>query len=384
MSIDRPLLTVNRKRGLLHSVASKQVVVIEGEDAAPEAVRPTLALIDRLALDIEWVRPPVGEEGMTRHGSLFPDEARRAIDASDATLFGATSGKSAPALFYLRWGKGTYANVRPARWFRGCRSPLLHPEGIDFVIVRENLEDLYVGVEGDLEALRPLGLTSLMAGGPVADMGPGRFALKVITEAGSERVARFAFELARRRRAQGRPGKVTCASKYNMLPRSDGLFRDVAARVAASYPDIAFETFIVDDFARRLVAAPHALDVVVLPNLYGDILSDAAAGVIGGLGLAPSGCYGDTYAYFESAHGSAPDIAGKNVINPTATILSATMMLEYLGFAAAARRLEAAVERVYAAGHALTPDQGGNASTTEFCEVVARELSEHLSPPAES
>jgi isocitrate/isopropylmalate dehydrogenase len=251
---------------------------------------------------------------------------------------------------------------------------MARPDGIDFIIVRENLEDLYVGVEGDLEALRPLGLIGLTAGRPIADLGPGRFALKVITEAGSERVVRFSFELARKRKAAGRPGKVTCASKYNMLPQSDGLFRDVARRVAASYPDIAFETFIVDDFARRLVASPHDLDVVVLPNLYGDILSDAAAGVIGGLGLAPSGCYGDDYAYFESAHGSAPDIAGKNVINPTATILSAVMMLEHLGFTAEARRLEAAVERAYADGRSLTPDQGGRASTTEFCAAVAREL----------
>jgi isocitrate/isopropylmalate dehydrogenase len=352
----------------------KRVVVIEGEDAAPEAVRPTIALVDRLGLSIEWVRPPVGEAGVARYGSPFPEACRRAIDESDTTLFGATSGASAAALFYLRWGKQTYANVRPARWMPGYRSPLARPDGIDFVIVRENLEDLYVGVEGDLEALRPLGLTSFMAHGPVADMGPGCFALKVITEAGAERVARFAFELARRRKARGRPGKVTCASKYNMLPRSDGLFRDVATHVAAAYPDIEFETFIVDDFARRLVAAPHALDVVVLPNLYGDILSDAAAGLIGGLGLAPSGCYGDSYAYFESAHGSAPDIAGRNIINPTATILSATMMLEHLGFPDAARRLEDAVARVYAAGRTLTPDQGGRASTTEFCDAVAGEL----------
>ena len=353
----------------------KRVVVIEGEDAAPEAVRPTVALIDRLGLALEWVRPPVGDEGLARCGALFPYECRRAIDESDATLFGATSGKSALALFYLRWGKGTYANVRPAHWMPGYRSPLSHPDGIDFVIVRENLEDLYVGVEGELESLRPLGLTSFASRGAVADMGPGRFALKVITEVGAERVVRFAFELARRRTTQGRPGKVTCASKYNMLPRTDGLFRDVATRVAAAYPDIAFETFIVDDFARRLVAAPHALDVVVLPNLYGDILSDAAAGIIGGLGLAPSGCYGDGYAYFESAHGSAPDIAGKNIINPTATILSATMMLDYLSFGDAARQLEAAVARVYAAGRRLTPDQGGQASTTDFCDAVAQELS---------
>jgi isocitrate/isopropylmalate dehydrogenase len=353
---------------------TKRVVVIEGEDAAPEAVRPTVELVDRLGADIEWVRPPVGEEGMRRRGDPFPEECRRAIDASDATLFGATSGPSARALFYLRWGKATYANVRPARWFAGARSPLARPAEIDFVIVRENLEDLYVGAEGDLEALRPLGLTGFTARRPLADLGPGCFALKVITEAGSERVARFAFELARRRKAAGRPGKVTCASKYNMLPQTDGLFRDAAAHVAAAYPDIAFESFIVDDFARRLVASPHELDVVVLPNLYGDILSDAAAGLIGGLGLAPSGCYGDAYAYFESAHGTAPDLAGRNVINPTATILSAAMMLRHLDCAAEALRLEAAVESVYADGRALTPDQGGAASTTEFCAAVARAL----------
>jgi isocitrate/isopropylmalate dehydrogenase len=342
-------------------VKGKRVVVIEGEGAAPEAMRPTVELVDALGSGIEWLRPST-------------DEYRAAIDASDATLFGATSGPSAPALFYLRWGKQTYANVRPARWFSGARSPLARPQGVDFVIVRENLEDLHVGVEGDLDALRPLGLRGFTAQRPVADLGPGRFALKVITEAGSERVVRFAFELARRRRAAGRPGTVTCASKYNMLPQSDGLFRDVATRVAAAYPEIRFESFIVDDFARRLVAAPHDLDVVVLPNLYGDILSDAAAGLIGGLGLAPSGCYGDAYAYFESAHGTAPDLAGRNVINPTATILSAAMLLEHLGCAAAARRLESAVERVYAAGRVLTPDQGGRASTTEFCAAVAREL----------
>ncbi len=352
----------------------KRVVVIEGEDAAPEAVRPTVDLVDRLGADIEWVRPLVGVEAMQRCGEPFPDQCRAAIDASDATLFGATSGPSAPALFYLRWGKQTYANVRPARWLPGARSPLARPDGVDFIIVRENLEDLYVGVEGDLEALRPLGLSGFTARRRVADLGPGRFALKVITEAGSARVVRFAFELARRRKAAGRPGKVTCATKYNMLPQSDGLFRDVAARIAASYPDIAFEGFIVDDFARRLVTAPHQLDVVVLPNLYGDILSDAAAGLIGGLGLAPSGCYGDAYAYFESAHGSAPDIAGRNVINPTATILSATMMLRHLGFAAEANRLDAAVERVYAGGRSLTPDQGGRATTTEFCAAVAQAL----------
>ncbi len=352
----------------------KKVVVIEGEDAAPEAVRPTVALIDSLGLDIAWLYPPVGESGVTRHGTPFPEEARQTIDEADATLFGATSGRSMDALFYLRWGRQTYANVRPTRWVPGYKSPLARPENIDFIIVRENLEDMYVGVEGDVESLRPLELISRTSGHPVADMGTGRFALKVITEAGSERIARFAFELARKRKSSGRAGKVTCATKHNMLPESDGLFLEVARQVASGYADIAFEAFIVDDFARRLLAEPHKLDVVVLPNLYGDILSDAAAGLVGGLGLAPSGCYGDDYAYFESAHGSAPDIAGRNIINPTATLLSAVMMLDYLDFLEAGQRLTSAVESVYLDGRCLTPDQGGTASTTKFCEAVALEL----------
>jgi isocitrate/isopropylmalate dehydrogenase len=355
-------------------VTAKRVVVIEGEDAAPEAIRPSVELIDRLGVDIEWLHPPVGERGIELCGSAFPAEAQRAIDGSDATLFGATSGRSAAALFYLRWGKQTYANVRPARFRPGFKSPLARPERVDFVIVRENLEDLYLFLEGEVEDLAPLRLVSPTARRPVAEMGPGRYGLKVITEAGTERVCRFAFELARARRGRGRPGRVTSGTKHNMLPRSDGLFRSVAERVAGDYPEIEFRSLIVDDLAHQLVARPEDFDVVVLPNLYGDILSDAAAGLLGGLGLAPSGCYGDDYAYFESAHGTAPDIAGRNLINPTATLLSAVMMLEHLGFADAAERLDSALTRTYAEGRVLTPDQGGSASTTEFCEAVAARL----------
>jgi isocitrate/isopropylmalate dehydrogenase len=353
---------------------SPRVAVIEGEDAAPEAVRPSLAVLRSLAPGVEWVQPLVGRAALERGLPPFPDEARAAIDAADATLFGATSGASAPALFYLRWGKATYANVRPVRWRPGARSPLARPEGVDLVVVRENLEDLYLGVEGDVAALAPLGLVSPTARRPVAELAPGRFALKVITEAGSERVARFAFALARRRRAAGRPGRVTCATKHNMLRQSDGLFRAVAERVAAEFPGVPLEVQIVDDFARRLVAEPHGLDVVLLPNLYGDVLSDAAAGLVGGLGLAPSGCYGDAYAYFEPAHGTAPDLAGKGTINPTATLLSGAMLLEHLGLGAEAARLEAAVDRVYAEGKALTPDQGGGASAEALCAAVLEAL----------
>jgi len=339
----------------------KRVVAIPGEDAAPEAFHPTVELVNRLGVGIEWVFPE-------------PADARREIDRSDTTLFGATSGRSAAALFHLRWGRRTYANVRPTRWLPGFRSPLAWPGGIDFAIVRENLEDLYVRAEGEVAALAPLGLVSETSRRPVHELGPGRFALKVISEAGSERVLRFGFELARRRRAAGRPGKVTVGTKHNMLPRSDGLFREVALRLAKEYADVGFESYIVDDLAHRLVARPHELDVVVLPNLYGDVLSDAAAALAGGLGTAASGCYGDDYAYFEPAHGTAPDIAGRGIINPTATILSAALMLEYLDFAGAAARLRTALERAYAEGRALTPDQGGTATTVEFCAAVAKLL----------
>jgi isocitrate/isopropylmalate dehydrogenase len=349
-------------------VASKRVVVLPGDDAAPETVSAAMEVLRALKLDIEYVEFPPGEQWVRGKTS---NEARAAIDASDSTLFGSTSGKTV-AILYLRWGKDTYANVRPMRYFKGFRSPLARPDGIDFVIVRENLEDLYLGLEGPLEALSPLKLYSRITRSPLDTAARGKYAIKVITEHNSRRVAEFAFGLARKRKAAGGKGKVTCTSKYNMLRESDELFRQVVEDVATGYADITYEQFIVDDFARRIVQSPHELDVVVMPNLYGDILSDAAAGTIGGLGLAPSGCYGDNFAYFESVHGTAPDIMGKNIINPTATMLSAAMMLEYLGYSEVSHRFENAVRKVYADERVLTPDQGGTSSTTEFtCAVLA-------------
>ena len=348
----------------------KTVAVAPGEGIGPEIVDATIRVIDSLQLDIRWERPLVGEAARAEGLPSLPDEAVAVFDAADATLFGATSGPSARVTQHLRWGLQTYANVRPARWAPGRRSPLARPDGIDFVIVRENLEDGYIGVEGDLAALAPLNLTSRNPYVHLDELGDGAFALKAITRRGSERICRFAFELARQRKAEGRPGKVTASSKYNMLPRADGLFIDVAAAVAVEFPDIEFETFIIDDMANRLVATPDRFDVVVMPNLYGDILSDAAAAVIGGLGLAPSGCYGEHHAYFESAHGTAPDIAGRGIANPTGTLLSGVMMLSYLGFVDDARAVERAVDRVYASGMALTPDQGGSSTSAQFTDAV--------------
>ena len=348
----------------------KKVVVLPGDDSAPDTVYAAMEVMRALEIQLDFVEFPPGEQWVRGETDKA---AREAIDASDSTLFGSTSGKTT-AVGHLRWGKKTFANVRPCRYLKGFRSPLAHPEGIDFVIVRENLEDLYLGLEGPLEALAPLHLNSRILRAELNTAERGKYAIKVITERNTRQIAHFAFKLARRRKSQGRPGKVTCTSKYNMLRESDGLFRQLVAEIAGEYPDIKYEEFIVDDFARRLVQSSHDLDVVVMPNLYGDILSDAAAGTIGGLGVAPSGCYGDDYAYFESVHGTAPDIMGLGIINPTATMLSAAMMLEYLGLSAASKRFEDAIRRVYAEGQVLTPDQGGTAETQEFTHAVIANL----------
>ena len=196
----------------------------------------------------------------------------------------------------------------------------------------------------------------------------------MITEGGTERIVRYSFELARERKAAGKRGKVTCGTKHNLIPHPDGLFLEVSNSIAPDYPDIEYENWIIDDFARRLIAEPQEFDVVVLPSLYGDIFSDAAGGLIGGLGLCPSGCYGEDYAYFEPIHGTAPDIMGQNIINPTATIRTATMMLRHLGYGETADRVDSAIDKVYRDGDRLTPDQGGTASTNQFCEAILERL----------
>jgi isocitrate/isopropylmalate dehydrogenase len=351
---------------------TKRVCVIPGDDASPEAVLPALAVVKGLELDIDWLVLPTGEDGQVLHGDNWAQVCRDAIDSCDTTWFGSASGKT-PAIAYLRWGKGTYANIRPVKYMPGARSPLAHPEGIDFVIVRENMEDMYSGVEGDLEALQPLGLVNRQTKVPIPASG-GKFAVKIITEANTRRIVEYGCRLAQERKAAGHPGRLTVSSKYNVLPGTDGYFRALAQEVAAGYPDLEYENFIADDFARRIVADPHRLDVVVLPNLYGDIFSDEASALVGGLGVAPSGCYGDEFAYFESVHGSAPDIAGQHVINPTATMLSAAMMLRHLGFEDGAAALEGAIEDVHRDGKVLTPDQGGSSHTEDFCDAVRAKL----------
>jgi isocitrate/isopropylmalate dehydrogenase len=326
-------------------------------------MQASLRVLDCLDLPIDWDYVPSGRdlaELCTAEREAF---VHGQIDASDTVLFGATNGTT-PGARYLRWGKLTFANVRPIQWRPGFRSPLREAEEIDYVIVRENLEDMYVGVMGEAKDLLKAGLADVRSRLPVG-AEDGRFAAKIITRPGTEQVTRFACELALQRNA-----KLTVSAKTNMLPATDRWFCEIAREIAQDYAGLEYEEFIVDDMAHRLVIRPQDVDVLLLPNLYGDVLSDLGAGTIGGLGLAPSGCYGNEFAYFESAHGTAPDIAGMGIINPTATLLSAAMMLRYLDLNTAADRLNNAIGNVYLSGSVLTPDQGGDAGTENFADAV--------------
>jgi 3-isopropylmalate dehydrogenase len=354
-------------------MARKKVCVIKGDDASPEFVIPTVELLEGMKQEIEFLWPATGEEGVQKYGSPFPPEAKKAVDEADCTLFGSARGM-AGGLGYLRWGKRTYANFRPVKWAKGMRSPLKNPEGIDFVVVRENLEGLYPGREGDIERLKPLQLTDFVTGQVLDTSMKGKFAVRVITEENTRNIAKAACDLAMKRRGKGGKWKLTVASKYNMLRQSDELFRRIVEETAKQYPNLTFEQQVIDNFCQQMILNPQQFDVVVMPNEHGDVMADGAAALVGGLGLAPSACFGKDYAYFEPVHGTAPDLMGKNKVNPTAMILSARWMLEYLGLEEAAQRLENAVFGVYEEGRHLPPDQGGRSSTTEFCRAVKDRL----------
>lgn len=360
-----------------HIRASPSVCVIAGDDAAPEVMRPTVEVLRLLAPGIRFAEALSGRETLERCGDAFPDETRNAIDSADCTLFGASGGPSRPVLWYLRWGKQTCVNIRPVRWYPGYRSPMRHPERIDYIIVRDNLEGLYPPREGDIAELGALSSSASWWQAPPVEKS-GAYAVRVSTDEQMHRVAEAACELALQRRAAGYAGRVTLGAKYSILPRTDGRFRAIVAETARAYPALSYQEFLIDDLARRMVAAPETLNVVVLSNEHGDILADVASGSIGGLGLSPSACYGDDYAYFEPVHGSAPDLAGKGIINPTAMLLSGALLLEYLGYVEQARLLEVAIEQTYWRGTALPHDQGGNAGTLAFVEAIKVHLADHI------
>jgi isocitrate dehydrogenase (NAD+) len=325
-----------------------QLVLIPGDGIGPEVTQATLRVIEAAGVAVEWKTCLAGQSALDAVGSPLPAETLAAVRQAAATLKGPTATPSGTGFrsvnVELRQKLNLFANYRPARSLPGVPSRY---ENVDLIVVRENTEGLYSGLEHEVV--------------------PGVVeSLRVVTEAASERIARFAFETAQR---QGRK-RVTCVHKANILKLSDGLFLRTCGRVAESFPDIAFDDSIIDSAAMKLVLNPHAFDVMVMENLFGDIVSDLTAGLVGGLGLAPSANVGDRVAVFEAVHGSAPDIAGRGIANPTAVILSAVLMLRYLGEKAAADRIEAAVHAVFSEGRARTGDLGGKATTNQFVDAL--------------
>lgn len=353
----------------------KRVIALGGDGVGPEIMQVTCEILEKAKFDLEIWAPLHGEQAKKLGKEVFSEEVKNLCLQADAILFGAQGGISRPILDFLRWGLDNFVNVRPAKYYSGVESPLKDPLGIDFVILRENTEGEYPAREGDLDLLiQALPDFKDRLGKKVSESGPGKFAVRIISEKGVRRLAAYACNFARERKKQGFPGKITIVTKSNVLAQSDGLFQRIITEECQKNPDLNYEHFHVDDAARRLVRFPKAFDVLVTPNLYGDILADEAAELVGGLGLAPSAVIGGKKPYFEPVHGSAPDIAGKGIVNPTAMILSAKMMLHHLNMKEEALALDRAIAEVYKEGKHLTPDQGGKASTKEFAQAVLRKI----------
>jgi isocitrate dehydrogenase (NAD+) len=316
-------------------MTTHRVTLIPGDGTGPELVEATRRVLEATGVSFEWDVQEAGADVMDKYGTPLPEAVLDSIRENKVGLKGpittpvGTGFRSVNVA--IRKALDLYANLRPARYMRGVRSRY---EDIDIVAVRENTEGLYAGIEHDVI--------------------PGEAAetIRIITRRCSERVVRFAFEYAR---ANGRR-KVTAVHKANILKATDGLFLSTARAVAEQYPDIAFEDRIVDNMCMQLVQRPQEYDVLVLPNLFGDIVSDLCSGLVGGLGVAPGANIGDELAVFEPVHGSAPKYAGKNKVNPTATILSGVLMLRHLGEKEAADRVQEAVAAVIAEGENVTYD----------------------------
>ncbi|HWO57052.1 MAG TPA: isocitrate dehydrogenase (NAD(+)) [bacterium] len=329
-----------------------RVTLIPGDGIGPEITEAAVRIIDAAGANIEWEIQEAGMKVFAQHNKAVPDSVLESIRRNKTALKGPLTtlvGKGfASANVTLRKELDLYANLRPVRNLAGIPSRY---ENIDLIIVRENTEDLYAGIE---HVVVP-GVTA---------------SIKIITSLASERIARFAFEYARRRHRR----KVTAVHKANIMKLTDGLFLESARRVAAEYPDIEFEDQIVDALCMKLVMDPHRFDVLLLSNLYGDIVSDLAAGLVGGLGVVPGANYGDQYAVFEAVHGSAPDIAGKGIANPLAVLFSAIMMLRHLNRDDIADRIKDSAFAVMKAGRVRTPDLGGQATTAQFADAIIAEL----------
>ena len=330
-----------------------RVTLIPGDGIGPELAEATRRVLEATGVGLDWEVQEAGEAMIAEHGTPLPEQVLESIRRNKVALKGPITtpigGGFRSANVTLRQALRLYANLRPARSMKGL---VTRYEDVDLVIVRENTEDLYAGIEH-------------MVGPDAAE------SIKIITRAASERIARYAFEYAV---ANGRR-KVTAVHKANIMKLSDGLFLESCRTVAAEYEGrIEFEDRIVDNMCMQLVQKPELYDVMVLPNLYGDIVSDLCAGLVGGLGVAPGANIGTAAAVFEPVHGSAPKYAGLNKANPTALILSGVLMLRHLGEQAAAERVENALREVIADGRRTTYDLGGESGTAEYADAIIERL----------
>lgn len=324
-----------------------KIAVIRGDGIGPEVIDSTLKVLEAIDFNAEYVEIKAGYEYWKKTGKPIEDEALNTIKSCNCILKGPLMTPPGPESYRsvtvaLRRELDLYANVRPFKTF-GRSS-----KKVDMIIVRENTEDLYSGLEFKVSSTA--------------------ITLRIISEKASKRIAKFAFELAKR---EGRK-KVTVVHKANVMKESCGLFRSAFFEIAKLYPEIQVDELVVDAAGYRIVVAPETLDVLVTSNMFGDILSDVAAGVVGGLGLAPSANIGDNYAMFEPVHGVALDIAGMGIANPIASILSSAMMLRHLNETKKAIAIETAVEKLISDGKVLTPDMGGRAKTVDVTNEVAR------------
>ncbi len=329
-----------------------QITLIPGDGIGPEVAEATVRAIAATGAEIEWERVDAGVGALAKTGQLLPLDVFASLEVTRVGLKGPTAtpiaGGHQSINVALRKKLNLYVNFRPVRRLPAVKTRY-QDVAIDMAIFRENTEDLYSGLEHEV----------------VPDVVES---LKIISKYASLRIARASFEYARREQRR----KVTAVHKANIMKLSDGLFLKCCREVAAGYPEIQYNELIVDNACMQLVMRPETFDVLVLPNLYGDIVSDLAAGLVGGLGIVPGANIGDGHAIFEAVHGTAPDIAGKGLANPTALMLSGVLMLDHIGERGAARRLQAGIEAVYTEAEHLTRDVGGNASTGEFTEAVVR------------
>jgi isocitrate dehydrogenase (NAD+) len=328
------------------------VTLIPGDGIGPEISEAVRKILEASGISIRWEIYEAGQTALVKYGDLLPGAVLDSIIRNKVALKGPLTtpvGEGFASInVALRRTLNLYANTRPVRNLPGVKTRF---EDVDVIVVRENTESLYSGIE------------HVVVPGVVES-------LKIITEKASTRIARYAFELAHRQNRK----KVTGVHKANIMKLSDGLFLECIRRVRREYPDIEYNEMIVDNAAMQLVLNPGQFDILLLENLYGDIISDLAAGLIGGLGLAPSGNIGEQAALFEAVHGSAPDIAGKNIANPTALLLSSLLMLQHLGEITVAERIFNALTSVLRDKQIRTPDLGGTATTQAFADAIIHEL----------